>query len=266
MNTTDHPLTINHYTFGETDLAARRLSLLAAAYDQSSREFLAAWARPGVDHAIDLGCGPGHTTRLVQATIRPRRLTGLDASDKLLKQAIADVPEAAFVRHDVTRSPFPCEVADFLFCRFLLTHLHDPGAALRAWSDASLPGATLLIQETATLASDDPTFQRYYTLVGELQAGYGQALHIGAHLDGIVLGSGWKLTASELRVVEQDARVMARLHAMNIRTWGQDALARKLFDCDEITRVRDALAAVAAGERAAPPVRNALRQIVATPA
>jgi hypothetical protein len=129
-----------------------------------------------------------------------------------------------------------------------------------------LPGATLLIQETATLASDDPTFQRYYTLVGELQAGYGQALHIGAHLDGIVLGSGWKLTASELRVVEQDARVMARLHAMNIRTWGQDALARKLFDCDEITRVRDALAAVAAGERAAPPVRNALRQIVATPA
>jgi hypothetical protein len=39
-----------------------------------------------------------------------------------------------------------------------------------------------------------------------------------------------------------------------------------LFDRDEITRVRDALDAVAASERAAPPVRNALRQIVATSA
>jgi len=31
-----------------------------------------------------------------------------------------------FVCHDVTQEPFPTASADVLFCRFLLTHLHDP--------------------------------------------------------------------------------------------------------------------------------------------
>ena len=113
---------------------------------------------------------------------------------------------------------------------------------------------------------NDPVFQRYYALVGALQAGYGQALYIGERLDEVVISSRWKLVASELRVVEHAAPVMARLHAMNIRTWAQDALARRLFDPDEIARVQDGLDHVASGDRPAPPVRNALRQIVASPA
>jgi trans-aconitate 2-methyltransferase len=256
-------MTNNHYTFGEDDLAARRLALLAAAYEAPSRAFLGASGTAGVDHAIDLGCGPGYTTSLVQSVLRPRQTTGLEASDKLLAQARASVAGAAFVRHDVTRAPFPCPAADLLFCRFLVTHLDDPGAALRSWARAASPGARLLIQETASLESDDPIFQRYYLMVGALQSSYGQSLYIGAALDGHVAGNGWTVLASELAVVEHAPQVMARMHAMNIRTWGRDRAAVAQFAAEDIATVQDELDRIAAGERQAPPVRNALRQLVA---
>jgi len=256
-------MTNNHYTFGENDLAARRLALLADAYEAPSRAFLGAWGMAGIEHAVDLGCGPGYTTALVQSVLHPEQMTGLDASDKLLAQARASVAGAAFVRHDVTRAPFPCAAADLLFCRFLVTHLDDPAAALRAWAQAASPGARLLIQETASLESDDAIFRRYYQMVGALQSSYGQSLHIGASLDGIVAGNGWTILASELAVVEQAPQVMARLHTMNIRTWGRDSAAVAQFSPEDIATVQAELDRFAAGERQAPPVRNALRQLVA---
>lgn len=36
--------------------------------------------------------------------------------------------------HDVTCIPFPVREADPIFCRFLLTHLHDPQALLLKWA------------------------------------------------------------------------------------------------------------------------------------
>jgi trans-aconitate 2-methyltransferase len=268
--------TSNHYTFGENDLAARRLALLAAAYAAPSRAFLASQGSVGVVHAIDLGCGPGYTTALVQSMLRAKQVTGqgtkqvtgqvtgIDASEKLLAQARARVPDAAFVQHDVTRAPFPCPPADLLFCRFLVTHLDDPGAALRAWAQAARPGARLLIQETAALESDDPIFRRYYEMVGAVQSSYGQSLYIGTTLDRLVASHGWTIVSSELAVVEQAPQVMAQLHGMNIRTWGCDSAAAARFAPDELARVQTELDRIAAGERPAPPVRNALRQVVAT--
>ena len=145
--------TTNHYTFGENDLAAQRLAYLAAAYERPSREFLVQWGLGDALRAIDLGCGPGFTTQLLESTLSPGLVTGIDASDKLLAQARQRVPKSAFLLHDVTRSPFPCARADVLYCRFLLTHLSDLGTALRAWAQAANPGARLLIQETASLLS-----------------------------------------------------------------------------------------------------------------
>lgn len=255
--------TSNHYTFGENDLAAQRLAYLAAAYERPTRAFLQAWGQAQPEHALDLGCGPGHTTHLLQSTLQPRNTTGLDASDKLLGEARQRVPGAVFLRHDVTRAPFPCAPADVLFCRFLLTHLGDPGAVVRAWATAARPGARLLIQETESLDSDEPALARYYALVGALQTGYGQSLHVGAHLDRHVTGQGWTILASTCVVLEQDPAIMARLHAMNIRTWSQDTMAKRSFDPDEIARVQSDLDAIAAGARPARPVRNGLRQLVA---
>lgn len=256
-------MTKNHYTFGENHLAAQRLAHLAAAYEPSTRDFLTAWGSKGVEHVIDLGCGPGYTSLLLHAVLEPRLVTGVDASDSLLAQARERAPHLAFVRHDVTQTPFPCAKADLLFCRFLLTHLHDPATAVRAWSLAAKPGARLLIQETAALQSDDPVIRRYYELVAALQAGYGQSLNIGTEMDRHVQGQGWEILSSQLVGIEQDARIMARLHAMNIRTWSQDSMAQRSFDPREIATVQSGLEAIAQGHRMARPVLNTHRQLVA---
>jgi hypothetical protein len=145
----------------------------------------------------------------------------------------------------------------------LLTHLRDPAAAVRAWSSAARPGARLLIQETAGLQSDDPTISRYYELVAALQSGYGQSLNIGAAMDRHVAGQGWEILSNQPVVVEQEARTMARLHAMNIRTWSQDSMARRLFDPGEIVAVQAGLDEIASGQRIAPPVLNTFGQVVA---
>jgi len=47
------------YTFGDDDVASRRLAHLAALYEPESRELIArAIVRPPA-LALDLGCGPG---------------------------------------------------------------------------------------------------------------------------------------------------------------------------------------------------------------
>lgn len=256
----------NHYTFGTGQLAAQRLVLLARTYEEASEAFLLEWRTPPVRHAIDLGCGPGYTTALVQSCVRPGHMTGIDASGKLLAEAAHRLSTSgiAWLQHDITNAPFPCGPADFLFCRFLLTHLDTPAVALRAWATAASPGARLLVQETARLDSDDDVIRRYYDMVERLQSSYGQALRVGDRLEALLGESSWTLRSSRSRIVERPAAVMARLHAMNLRTWSRDPKATALFSVDEIEGVQAELERIADGERAAKPVTTLLREIVAS--
>ena len=50
------------YAFGDTDLAARRLALLAETFAESSRAFMREAAGGRLRMAADLGCGPGYST------------------------------------------------------------------------------------------------------------------------------------------------------------------------------------------------------------
>ncbi|MGO9288641.1 MAG: hypothetical protein ACLQIJ_07800, partial [Polyangia bacterium] len=82
-------------------------------------------------------------------------------------------------------------------------------------------------------------------------------------LEARVRSRGWKILSSRLAVVQQPAVVMARLHAMNMCTWGRDRLVQGSFDLDEVARVQAGLDRIASGEQPAHPVSNALRELVA---
>jgi trans-aconitate methyltransferase len=123
---------VGGYAFGDTAPAARRLGLLADVFEQTSRAFLTRVAGRSPRLAVDLGCGPGHTTRLLAAVLWPRRTIGLDQSASFVTLAAAGAPpEVEFAVHDVTVVPFPCRPADLVFCRFLLSHLADPPGLAR---------------------------------------------------------------------------------------------------------------------------------------
>src|ERR1700733_15701929 len=116
----------NKYTFGDNLRASARLRRLAEMYEPESRELL---LRSGINAprlAVDLGCGPGWSTRLLQDALKPGRTVGLDASPVFVEEArTRHGAGLEFKVHDIVSVPFPIDPPDFMFCRFLLTHLRS---------------------------------------------------------------------------------------------------------------------------------------------
>src|SRR5579884_501121 len=132
------------YLFKDTDLAAQRLQVLAGVFAESSRPFIQDAVSVAPQLAIDLGCGPGYTTHLLAETTHCAQAIGLDASEHFINQARNSATDSiTFMRHDVTRLPFPTAQADLIFCRLLLTHLQDPLSVIERWITQLRPGGLL---------------------------------------------------------------------------------------------------------------------------
>ena len=243
------------YAFGDSAAAARRLALLAEVFEPTSRAFL---AHVGARHAgappelaVDLGCGPGHTTRLLVSVLGPRRVLGLDQSASFVALAAGDAPPGVeFAVHDVTVVPFPCPPAGLLSCRFLLGHLPDPAAALAAWATQLAPGGLLLVDEVERIRTDQPALRRYLEVAAALLAGRGHALEIGPHLHRLPDPPGLARRHDRAAPLAPPAARAAGLFARNLAVWREDAVRSGLAADAELDRLAGALAAVAAGPAA----------------
>ena len=253
-----------HYTFGDTDVAAERLRLLGRVFEPSSSRLLGSLGNPAGDLAIDLGCGPGATTRLLAAHVACKRVVGLDQSPRLLEQATREqaTERISFAQADVSAPPFPLPAANVLYSRHLLTHLRDPGQIVRAWAQAAEPGALLSLEETAFMTSEYPAFPRYYALVERMQAHYGQRMYIGRELAAVTTCAEWSQEHAEIYVAPLPAKDMARLHSLNLNTWSNDPFAQANYDREELAVLGAELAQIAAGEISAPPVSCGIGQVV----
>jgi len=253
----------NHYTFGDSDRAARRLQRLSAVFEEPSRALLEKHRARHLELALDLGAGPGYTTRLVHEVTGARRTIGVEASEKYLQQARAAAPPGVeHVREDVTAPSGTLPAADLVFCRFLLTHVSDPAAAIRGFRRYVAPGGVLLLQETAHMEAAHPALTRYYELVGQMQTHYGQVLYIGQELAKLAEGAPFRVLHSGVRRFERPAASMAELHVENLRTWRSDAFALCTFDPKELDDLEQQLAAIVAGNTRALPVSLGLGELV----
>lgn len=209
------------YAFGEGAVSARRLALLADVFGPTSRAFL---ARDGIDAprlALDLGCGPGHTTRLVAETLRPERTVGLDSSADFVARAREDAPPGvSFAVADVVAGRFPAGAADVAYARFLVTHLTEPDAAIARWVAQLAPGGRLLLEDNEAIETAHPVFEEYIARIGDRLARQGQSLFPGRALAGL---------ASESRVATcaPPAARAAEMFRLNLPSWCQDAEVRE---------------------------------------
>jgi SAM-dependent methyltransferase len=252
----------SHYTFGDSDLAARRLFLLAEAYTDPSLAFLRQFASGPFGRVLDLGCGPGYTTRLLHEAVGAGSTIGIDKSERYIELARSGAPSGVeFVCHDVLGKP-PVAPADLIYTRFLLTHLADPGAALAGWAELLVPRGMLLVQECSLLDSEHPTLTRYYQLVEALQAQYKQSLYIGRELEGIARNTPFIVEHHGQRLFELPAHVMATLHALNVPTWKSDPFAVRNFDPKEVAEVEQGLLRIAQRAELCAPVRIGLAELV----
>ncbi len=249
------------YTFGDNPTAAHRLALLAEVYEPVTRDLLARRVPDAPEHAIDLGCGPGHTARLVHRVTRAARTTGVERSAEYLAAARADpLPGVEYLQHDVT-DWLPVQ-GDLVHARFLLTHLASPESALEVWSGALRPGGRLVLLEVSRLVSRDPALGRYYELVAELQQRHGQALDVGARLLELGTRSGLEVEHHAVRQLHPDPRSMAALHVLNLRTWRRDPEAGGFLDEDEVEGLDAALVEIAHGRAGSEPIEQDLAELV----
>jgi trans-aconitate 2-methyltransferase len=260
--------TASHYTFGDGDVARDRLRLLAEAFEPSSRALIARLpalaAQPGeAALAVDLGCGAGYTTDLLRGAPGVGRVVGVDRSPRLLDAARARLGAwAEVVEHDVALAPLPLPPARLLYARFLLTHLRDVTQVLVGWRTALEPGGLVVLEETAYMTSEHPALRRYYALVERMQAYYGQAMYIGRSLDEAARLAGLATLDSRVADLELPAARMARLHALNLRTWKDDPFAQASFDPTELAELSTTLGRIATGDEPASAVSCGVKQIV----
>jgi len=271
------------YAFGDGTTAARRLDLVAELAEPSSRAFLEGImaallgdAAPAPALAVDLGCGPGHTTRLLAAVLRPRRMLGLDQSPSFVararqRQAEAEAAartaahtaahatahgEIAYAVHDVTATPFPETPVDLAYSRFLVTHLRDPAAALRGWASQLRPGGWLLIDEVEEIHTDQPALRRYLDVVDALLAAHGHHLDAGRLLDRLPDSPALTRRATTVRPRTPELPRIAEMFGLNLAVWRADPLLDGIAgqaELDELAGELDTLAQTAAEPAGAPP-------------
>ena len=251
------------YAFGDSDLAARRLALLAETFARSSRAFMreAAGGRPRM--AADLGCGPGYSTHLLAGTLAPGHTVGLDNSESFLDLARPTASDSVSFRlHDITTGPFPSGPYDLLFSRFELTHLRRPEAVVELWGSQLSPRGLLLMEEVEYVGTTHPVFTSYLDIQQAMLTGQGNSLYIGPVLDAISGTDSLERRSSNVQAFPIPADRAAAMFHMNIGVWRHNDFVRRTYANPDLDELEAALAAMASGRTNADPVEWGLRRIV----
>ena len=248
---------MTRYTYGDSALAAERLRLVARMFEPTTRSFLASVVRRRPDSAVDLGCGPGHTTRLLHDVTGARSTVGLDRSEAFVAAAGRDRPDGvSFAVHDVTEVPFPTGPADVVYARLLLAHLADVERVVRRWSTMLTIGGSLLVDDLEELDAPEPSFRAYLDDVAiAVVRAEGGDLFVGPRLHGMDDPPACSRVFDGVAAFSPPAPITARVFAMNLAV---------LVDHDETAPRPDLAAAlddIASERRRAAPATWRVRQV-----
>jgi trans-aconitate 2-methyltransferase len=224
------------YTFGDNPLAAERLAMVAEVFAGSSRSLMVESIPRHGEVVLDLGCGPGHSTRLLADACAPRRLVGLDASESYISLArhLSTGSGVEYAVHSVTDMPLPATPADALFARFVLSHLPDPLQVVEDWQSQLRPDGVLVLDEVEAIETPPGPLRDYLDLATRVVATGGAELFSGALLRPL----GGRLV--ELVVPSHTA---GRMFAMNLEVWRGTALDHGFVAAAELDRLSEQLRA-----------------------
>ena len=249
------------YTFGDSATASERLGRVARVFAPSSEAFLARLPGPARRRVLDIGCGPGHTSRMLARAFPDAAVCGLDQSDAFLAEARGSAsPRTSFEQADVGVPPLPSAPADLIFARFVLSHLRDRETALRAWFDALSLAGLLAVEEVDVIDTDDRVFADYLAITSGLMADRGGALYVGRELATAMHALGGRVVIDGASSVAPATAEIATIFELNLQSWRNDPWVTERHDRATL----DALAAALRERRAAGgagAIRWTLRQV-----
>src|ERR1700754_4312976 len=112
---------VSGYAYGDDANALDRRRLLATVFRPSSAALLQRLSAYQPDVILDLGCGPGETTRLLREHFPAAgTIVGLAPPERFVAAAAGRSPALRFARQDVSAVPFTAAPADLIYARLLL--------------------------------------------------------------------------------------------------------------------------------------------------
>lgn len=228
------------YLFGDSDIAARRLEVLAEVFAEPTRAFLvdAVSGAPGL--VVDLGCGPGYTTHLLADVLECDRVAGLDNSEHFVSIA-QKTEKVSFCVHDVTSVPFPVGPSDLVYCRFLLTHLKKPRAVIGKWATQLRPNGLLLMQEVEWIETANNVFATYLSIVEAMLADQSTELYVGRVMDRMGNTDILKRRLSGVRRFRVANRDAATMFVMNMQSWKDGPFVRANYSAELVGKLEQDL-------------------------
>lgn len=121
---------------------------------RAARDLLAQVPYAAPRDVVDLGCGPGNSTELLARRWPQARISGVDSSDDMLRQARERLPQVAFAKADLAQWAPPSGV-DVLFANAVFQWVLDHVAHLRRLVAALDDSGVLAVQMPDNL--DEPS-------------------------------------------------------------------------------------------------------------
>jgi trans-aconitate 2-methyltransferase len=227
-----------HYAFGDSEIAAQRLAIVAAVFAPTTRALLESLALEP-RRVLDLGCGPGYTTELLAHCYPDAEIVAIDSSEAFAHAAGARVHRATVRVADVTAA-LP-GAFDLVYSRFLLSHLPAVERAIAHWCDSLAPGGYLVLEEPERITATDPLFARYEEIVSAVVANSGADMYAGQQMATTPTPPGTTRVVDD--VVDPHVRTgdAAEMFWRNACAWGSSA--EGVVTAAEIDEIVDALRA-----------------------
>jgi ubiquinone/menaquinone biosynthesis C-methylase UbiE len=162
---------------------------------------LASCAVQAGQKVLDLGCGPGDISLLLQQ--KGALVTGIEGDPELIKAARRKSPESEFLQQDLRRLDLPEAAFDGLWCSFTAAYFVDLENALSGWRRFLKPGAWVCFTEMDDLLGHSPLpaareeqIKNFYQRALENRA---YDFRSGGKLAAALEANGYKTTCIDLR-------------------------------------------------------------------
>jgi len=201
-------------------------------------------------NCLDVGCGGGFVTTLISDLVGSTgKVVGIDADEEILKLAREDAERdgrnnVEFVKFDAS-DQHQENYYDFVYARFVLTHLPRPEDCLRSMISSCKKGGWVVVEDIDFTGCfcypPSPSYQRYTDLYQQVVRRRGADPDIGPKLPAMCRGAG--LGNVQLNIVqpahfEGDGKLLASITMQRI---ADSVISERLASETEVSNVIEGL-------------------------